>query len=142
MAKVMRKNGKLVLRSDGRLARCLETSECASLKCSYTVTFSGLAGDLAQFNGENVVRFYRDDSYATAWSTNAGNDPQVWLAWDKPNGLWKCRALAGGLCYKFYEGGTDPCNPAGFTVEESCADAECADPDTCENSAGATCTVS
>ena len=108
-----------------------------TLHCAYTVTFTDLAGDFAQFNGDNVVRFYRDDSYGTFWR-NQGTRPQILLIWDKQNVAWQVRALASASCDKYWIGGADPCDPIAAPYSDYlCGDDGCADEYSCENSEGA-----
>lgn len=102
------------------------------------VELSGLAGDLAPFNDTHLLwlrpqssadhepRYWTDTNWPRVYADPGGN-PNEWIIY----------AQTAALCSKSWNR-VSP-DPEGAYAEHGCDDGACADGDTCENSAGATC---
>ena len=107
------------------------------------VTFAGLAGDFAGYNGKHSVSWHD----GCAWKKDFGvpDDLPVLEVWWQyfTAGKWAVNLALDGGCYKRWqkEGGDQSCDPDGSYGEYTCSDGGCADHDSCENSIGATCSV-
>jgi hypothetical protein len=153
--------GEFVLDSDGALMSVGEgpvgspgsfqafNANGKTLHYRYTVTFSGLGGDFAQFNGDNVV-VYIDHSWGRIHWWNQDGFSNVFLDWVKISRSWKISIHASYECSKAWWSGPDaaPCDPSAppYDVSECWQDGPplygCADETTCESSEGAIVTVS
>ncbi len=116
------------------------------LRETYCVTLSGLAGDFAAANGSWVVTWNPTEAARGRWESSAiwGGSPvegcDVRLRWT--GSAWRVDLFVGPFCTKSWQNGSDACDPVAAYAELACTDAGCADPDSCEDSAGATCVVS
>jgi len=135
-------NGKLAVRSDGKLAKCCGCNDCdPPLKCSYEVTFSGLAGDFAFFNGTTRV-----DCYGACVYLARDGDYDLWLIFWPEEGWGSVINFVDAQCQMRFlsdAGISEACDPtAGTCSIVACNDAGCADGDSCGDSSGATCVIS
>ena len=103
------------------------------------VTFAGLAGDFADWNGKHTLTWV----YACTWVYNFPTEPYLHFSWG--GDYWAVYLVLEPPCnIQFRRYGHEyMCNPdvAGYT-QCNCTDATCEDTDSCEDSAGATCVVS
>ena len=112
------------------------------------VTFAGLAGDLAIWNGKHAVLWWSECFWRL--TSNPPNDyPQVTIVYYYSGGAWRwivtAAAVAGTRCAKSFAntGSPDTCHPELASYSEyTCLDTNCTDTDTCADSVGATCVVS
>ena len=125
-------SGNLVKNALGELRKVTQT---------LYATFSGLAGDLATFNGKQSFTFYAPCSWTCDHKPDFLNYSQ--LEWDGSN--WEVHLIRYGNtgCAKLWrKSGGPSCDPTGSYSEVSCDDTWCVDGTTCANSVGATCVVS
>lgn len=109
------------------------------------VTFAGLGGDFAVYNGKHAI------PWIGAWSGNPTEDACNWVSvdgiawiaiyWDGVH--WWVQLHAGeARCAVDWRDGVDECDPIGSYSLWACYDSYCDDTTSCENSVGATCVVS
>ncbi len=117
------------------------------------ITFSGLGGDFASYNGTNRVEFHKDGWLLSAtdgltWA-DSGTKPTLFVYWyNSPSNekwiVWLMISTGSGspppACQKSWI--RESHDPYGVYSEGSCDDYDCADGDTCYKSSGATCSVS
>jgi hypothetical protein len=134
-------SGHLLKAADGHLVAAGECNCCnPAVPDTLCVTLAGLGGDLAAFNG---TRELWHESLCT-WRNSSAHPRVLILQWIAPGTSdWRLTIYTSNYCAKSWlSGGQDPCDPTGTYGEASCSDDTCANPATCEASAGATCVVS
>ena len=145
-------SGDIAVDAQGRPILCDECpcpdnscNSCVpSIPDTLYVTFSGLGGDLAVHNGKKELSW----AMGCSWVWFDGARMKMLLEWDRyvsPD-VWYiyCNewSIADTTCIKEWTLSEPVCNPTGNYVEFVCADTDCSDPNTCNDSAGATCVVS
>jgi len=134
-------NGHLRKAADGHLVKGGECNCCSpAIPDTLYVTLARLVGDLAVWNGKWTL------SHTTGcyWAYPSHAYPRILLQWIGPGTSdWRLSAATAAQCYKHWQSGAqDPCDPVGAYSEFACDAFTCADPNTCVDSAGATCVVS
>jgi hypothetical protein len=122
-------------RIDCYRCRC---TECEDLEGEeYTITFSGLGGAFAGFNGSHTVTM--DGSCSATGST-----PYLSMEYEYTGEGYKWRvriaAIPPPMCNATFHGPTDECDPTGSYTMYQCRDTMCGG--ACAASSGATCVVS
>ena len=127
--------------ADGTFISCNSCNP--QLDATYTVTLTGVAGDLVDIDGAYTVTWVSH----CLWQFDDGNIliSLIWVtavttAWQVSIGH-----IGVANCHKSWEtpdGTSDDCDPTADTfAETSCEDSGCDDVDTCEDSITATCVV-
>ena len=133
-------DGHLAKGASGHLAKCCNCNDCdPPIPCVLCVTLSGLAGDFAPYNGPHVLQFWIPGLCHWCLSPTA----RITLWWQGTN--WFVRLVVDASCYITWRQNDPPvpCDPTGvYPLWGTCDDAGCVDPDSCEDSVGATCAVS
>lgn len=153
MAELMRRPDDMLARcADGRLARCPTVTGCdggCTMSVRYKITFASLAGDYAQFNGENTVVYVSGCTWVSGYYPS---NRAILTLYRVPTGApvgdaqWYINMLgadtASGCAMVWLKDAVVRCSPVGGYSVDSCSDNNCSDGDSCEDSAGATCIVS
>jgi len=105
---------------------------------TYCATLSGLGGDFAAYNGTHQLTA----TGGTCEWRKTFSPAALTLWWDSGAARWRLRLQHTALCEKQWNGPTDPCHPTGSYAEHWCTDVGCTDGYSCEESSGATATVS
>lgn len=105
------------------------------------VTLADLAGDFAAFNGVTTVTFGIIPVNPNIWTSNYPDYPYVSVVGGVSGIAWRVLVRTAANCHKFWNKTSELHTPCGTYSELSCEDVGCDDGDTCENSAGATCSV-
>lgn len=153
-------DGNLLKNADGDLVRlCGGPPENTCNTCdpsipdAFFVTFAGLSGSFALFNGQHSVSWLRGCVWRWTGTSEVwpSDPPRIQIEYGAIGGpVWSVtvRAFEGGgnpefRCNKKWTTGAGiPCDPDDPYTEFSCIDTGCGDEDSCEDSAGATCDVS
>ena len=130
---------------------CITCNDCyPDLLHAYTVTTSGFSGDFAntvftvEFNGASPAQCWWNDPAPLG----AGVYPTLGLQWDAGEKAWWINYHPSEYCvaWSYAYANTDSCDPTGtYAVDtfDGCPPGSgCSDPDSCDDSAGATFVVS
>jgi len=136
--------GHLLRTTDGHLVNECESGGCNAcsppLPDTLYMTFAGLGGDFAAYNGKHTLTWL----YECRWQ-DAGL--HVNLNYVNLAGVyWYAQLWLNGTCIKDWVQGDDfPCEPLSADhgyVEYTCTQGGCLDGNSCSLSIGATCVVS
>ena len=121
------------------------------------VTYAGLAGDFAVWNGKHTIVWQDSTKAVTAHSTacwwgsgtcGAGNG-RVELGYNTSINCWTVFlyppdtvAVGCGACMIRFDGAAGTCDVTDAYAQGYCTAVRCTDTDSCTDSAGATCVVS
>ncbi len=132
-------DGHLAKGASGHLAKCCKCNDCdPPIPCVLCVTFSGLAGDFAPWNGPNIVTHDRSAG-SCVWGDNLFTPPYLYVSWTTQ---WNLTLVIGSNCGIQFTGPDTPCDPRGAYTQHDCFDSECVDRNSCEDSVGATAGIS
>ena len=127
-----------------------ECNECdPAIPDTLYVTFAGLSGDFASFNGKHTLTWVGGAWLGCYWHEDLDVGP--WLYYRSAVHRWHVGISPpedpGGdplfNCFRHWQMSADyPCDPTESYVYYSCDSGRCYDLDSCADSAGATCVVS
>lgn len=109
------------------------------------ITLAGLAGDFAQYNGKHTAPW----TSGCTWGLHLSQAPlhDLWVGYDVTQQRWEAVLFLQANCTKgWIQNDAVGCSVTGSYSEFSCTAAgpgsgDCADPNTCADSVGATCVV-
>lgn len=140
-------DGHLKKEQGGHLAVVLPCHNCdPCMHGVYYITFAGLAGDFAAFNGTHAVPYRDPICNWMLWF--APSNSFIAFGWNPFFARWDVhlRLYYPSLCALLwlFTGTPDPCDPTGAYHRQPdwCTPWDCVDPDSCPDSAAATCSVS
>ena len=140
-------SGHLMRVTGGHLRKCPSPENTCNtcdppIPDTLYVTFAGLAGDFAAYNGKHAIPW----GHGCFWEVRNSVNENDWMTIHYSSGEWESHLdpdeTASGCFVSFETAALSACAPAGSYPLDACGDGGCDDTDSCEDSAGATCVVS